>query len=79
MDSKFEPVWCCAITRFFVIVWEIISDFIYNNYEREGTMKNIKRSLFGYNQKEVDNLVLSLERENKHLKQELLGKTEANE
>ena len=42
-------------------------------------MKNIKRSLFGYNQKEVDNLVLSLERENKHLKQELLGKTEANE
>ena len=42
-------------------------------------MENIKRSFFGYNQKEVDDLVLSLERENDRLKQELLGKTEAIE
>lgn len=42
-------------------------------------MENIKRSFFGYNQKEVDDLVLSLERENDRLKQELLGKTEVIE
>ena len=42
-------------------------------------MGDIKRSLFGYNKKEVDDLILSLERENNRLKQELLGKTEAIE
>lgn len=47
--------------------------------KEERTMEDIKRSLFGYNKKEVDDLVLSLERENDRLKQELLGKTEAIE
>ena len=42
-------------------------------------MGDIKRSLFGYNKKEVDGLILSLERENNRLKQELLGKNEAIE
>ena len=42
-------------------------------------MGDIKRSLFGYNKKEVDGLILSLERENNRLKQELLGKTESIE
>ena len=47
--------------------------------KEERTMEDIKRSLFGYNKKEVDDLILSLERENNRLKQELLGKTEAVE
>jgi hypothetical protein len=42
-------------------------------------MEDIKKSLFGYNKKEVDDLILSLERENNRLKQELLGKNEAIE
>ena len=42
-------------------------------------MGDIKRSLFGYNKKEVDGLILNLERENNRLKQELLGKTESVE
>lgn len=42
-------------------------------------MEDIKRSLFGYNKKEVDGLILNLERENNRLKQELLGKNEAIE
>lgn len=47
--------------------------------KEERTMGDIKRSLFGYNKKEVDGLILSLERENNRLKQELLGKTESIE
>ena len=47
--------------------------------KEERTMEDIKRSLFGYNKKEVDDLILSLERENNRLKQELLGKNEAIE
>lgn len=47
--------------------------------KEERTMGDIKRSLFGYNKKEVDDLILSLERENNRLKQELLGKTESIE
>lgn len=47
--------------------------------KEERTMEDIKRSLFGYNKKEVDDLILSLERENNRLKQELLGKTESIE
>ena len=47
--------------------------------KEERTMGDIKRSLFGYNKKEVDGLILSLERENNRLKQELLGKNEAIE
>jgi len=47
--------------------------------KEERTMEDIKRSLFGYNKKEVDGLILSLERENNRLKQELLGKNEAIE
>ena len=47
--------------------------------KEERTMEDIKRSLFGYNKKEVDGLILNLERENNRLKQELLGKNEAIE
>lgn len=47
--------------------------------KEERTMEDIKRSLFGYNKKEVDGLILNLERENNRLKQELLGKHEAIE
>ena len=47
--------------------------------KEERTMEDIKRSLFGYNKKEVDGLILILERENNRLKQELLGKNEAIE
>lgn len=47
--------------------------------KEERTMGDIKRSLFGYNKKEVDGLILNLERENNRLKQELLGKTESIE
>jgi hypothetical protein len=47
--------------------------------KEERIMEDIKKSLFGYNKKEVDDLILSLERENNRLKQELLGKNEAIE
>ena len=47
--------------------------------KEERIMEDIKKSLFGYNKKEVDDLILSLERENNRLKQELLGKTESIE
>lgn len=47
--------------------------------KEERTMEDIKRSLFGYNKKEVNGLILNLERENNRLKQELLGKNEAIE
>lgn len=47
--------------------------------KEERTMEDIKRSLFGYNKKEVDGFILNLERENNRLKQELLGKHEAIE
>lgn len=42
-------------------------------------MENIRRSLFGYHKKEVEDLVKKLEQENKLLKQELTGKSEAIE
>ena len=42
-------------------------------------MENIRRSLFGYHKKEVEDLVEKLEQENKLLKQELTGKSEAIE
>ena len=42
-------------------------------------MENIRRSLFGYDKKEVEDLVKKLEQENKLLKQELTGKSEAIE
>lgn len=47
--------------------------------KEERIMEDIKKSLFGYNKKEVDDLILSLERENNRLKQELLGKNESIE
>ena len=47
--------------------------------KEERIMEDIKKSLFGYNKKEVDDLILRLERENNRLKQELLGKNEAIE
>ena len=42
-------------------------------------MENIRRSLFGYHKKEVEDLVEKLEQENKLLKQELTVKSEAIE
>ena len=42
-------------------------------------METIRRSLFGYDKKEVEDLVKKLEEENKILKQELTGKSEAIE
>ena len=39
-------------------------------------MENIRRSLFGYKKREVDDLISRLEGEKAHLKQELEGKSE---
>jgi hypothetical protein len=42
-------------------------------------MENIRKSLFGYHKKEVDDLLKKLEKEKELLKQELTGKSEAIE
>ena len=42
-------------------------------------MENIRRSLFGYDKKAVENLVKKLEKDKELLKQELTGKSEAIE
>ena len=42
-------------------------------------MEHIRKSLFGYHKKDVEDLVEKLEQENKILKQELTGKSEAIE
>lgn len=42
-------------------------------------MEKIRKGLFGYNEKEVEALIRSLEREKEQLKQELVGKNEAIE
>ena len=42
-------------------------------------MENIRRSLFGYDKKEVEALVRSLEKENEKLKKELVEKTETTD
>ena len=42
-------------------------------------MENIRKSLFGYHKKDVEDLVEKLEQENKILKQELTGKLETIE
>ena len=42
-------------------------------------MENIRKSLFGYHKKDVEDLVEKLEQENKILKQELTGKSETVE
>ena len=39
-------------------------------------MVNIRRSLFGYNKKEVDDVISSLEGDKERLKQELEGKAQ---
>ena len=44
--------------------------------KEERNMGNIRRSLFGYKKKEVDDLISRLEGEKAHLKQELEGKSE---
>ena len=48
--------------------------------EKEGgNMENIRRSLFGYDKKEVEAFVRSLEKENEKLKKELVEKTETTD
>ena len=42
-------------------------------------MENIRKSLFGYHKKEVEDLVEKLEKDKELLKQELTGKSEAIE
>ena len=42
-------------------------------------MEKIRKGLFGYNEKEVEALIRSLEREKEQLKQELVGKAEVIE
>lgn len=44
--------------------------------KEERNMGNIRRSLFGYKKREVDDLISRLEGEKAHLKQELEGKSE---